>query len=107
MLEVGGWRVESRDGDSRSGGGTGRRDGRRRAAVEYPHETTLKTPSASPPDVSKQLARLDAAIARADDQTAAHLRELRESLLAVARGEGRQLTDAEFQRIYAPRSVDL
>jgi hypothetical protein len=57
--------------------------------------------------VSKQLARLDAAIARADDQTAAQLRELRESLLAVARGEGRRFTDAEFEQIYGPKPVDL
>ena len=66
-----------------------------------------QTPSASPSDVSKERARLDAAIARADDQTAAHLRELRESLLAVARGEGRQLTDAEFEKIYGSKTVDL
>lgn len=54
-------------------------------------------------DVSEPLARLDAAIARADPPTAAHLRMLRESLLAVGRGEGRQLTDAEFKQIYGPK----
>jgi hypothetical protein len=63
---------------------------------------TQTRPAAAAPDVSKQLARLDAAIARADAQTAAHLRTLRASLLAVARGEGRQLSDAEFERIYRP-----
>jgi hypothetical protein len=57
-------------------------------------------PAAVAPDVSKQLARLDAAIARADAQTRDRLRELRASLLAVGRGEGRQLSDAEFEQIY-------
>ena len=62
-----------------------------------------QSPHVSPLDVSEQLAHLDAAIARADDQTADHFRKLRESLLAVARGEGRQLTNAEFEREYGPK----
>jgi hypothetical protein len=53
--------------------------------------------------MTEHLARLDAAIARADDGTAAHLRKVRQSLLAVARGEGRQLTNAEFEQIYGPK----
>jgi hypothetical protein len=56
------------------------------------------------PDISEPLARLEAAIARADADTAAHLRKVRESLLAVARGEGRQLTNAEFERKYGPKN---
>jgi hypothetical protein len=62
-----------------------------------------QAPTAALPDISEPLARLDAAIARADDETAAHLRMLRESLLSVARGEGRQLTAAEFKQIYGPK----
>lgn len=62
-----------------------------------------ESPSVSLPDISEHLARLDAAIARADDETANHLRMVRESLLSVARGEGSQLTDAEFRRIYGPK----
>ncbi len=62
-----------------------------------------QTPTGPLPDFSEPLARLDAVIARADADTAAHLTKVRESLLAVARGEGRRLSDAEFKQIYGPK----